>query len=403
MGMIETLPHDTRRAPDAAAPYFGALDGFRGLLALLVAVYHTPWESWFNNTSFMDQGTVLIDLFFVFSGFLMFHLYGAKIKNGYDARRFIWRRVARLYPIHFVMTMVFLAFALARLAAHEVGLSTHEVGEILPFQPGSNESLWSLYTNLTLTQAMGTHDSLTFNPPSWTISVEFFAYFVFAAMLIWAKPKRGWHFGLIGLGVIGLYCGLAAVKPNMDITYDLAFFRCLAGFFTGVIAAHIYGVMQKRKSGLSQINGWRTNGLEVFALLAYILFTAYCGGKDQFFVGAVAFIFVLIFAHDRGIISRFMMAPVFKYLAKISYSVYMIHVFVAIFADAAAERIIGRILGDARWHDSAIWGDLYLVPYLVVVIGLSHLSVRYIEGPGGRLIMRFAQRLMAKRNQTVTD
>jgi len=394
--MSGTTTHQSGGKIATPAPYFGALDGFRGLLALLVAVYHTPWESWFNNTAFMDQGTVLIDLFFVFSGFLMFHLYSDRIQTGMDARKFIWRRVARLYPIHFVMTMVFLAFALARLLSHKIGISVHEAGEILPFHAGAKESLWSLYTNLTLTQAMGTNDSLTFNPPAWTISVEFFAYFVFAAMLLWARPKRGWHFGLIAVAVVGLYAGLASMKPNMDITYDLAFWRCLAGFFTGVIAARIYGHMQARGSGISQLSGLRAHGLEIFTLSAYLLFTGFCGGKDQFFVGAVAFIFVLVFAHDRGVVSKIMMAPVFRYLAKISYSVYMIHVFVAICADVAAERIIGGWVGNPQWHDSAIWGDLYLLPYLIVVIGLSHLSVRYVEGPGARLIGSFAKRLHSK-------
>jgi len=379
-------------SPYRHGEYFGALDGFRGLLALLVAVYHTPWESWFNNTAFMDNGTVLIDLFFVFSGFLMFTLYGTKINSVKDGRAFIWRRIARLYPIHFFMTMVFLAFALVRILAHKVGLSVHEPGEILPFMAGAQENWSTLVSNLTLTHAMGLHESLSFNPPSWTISVEFFAYFVFCAVLLWARPHKAIHFFLItGLVAFG-YAFLASQKPNMDITYDLAFIRCLCGFFTGVIAAEFYKKTKERTHKKNLKLNTKSHFLEVLILVMYIVFTMLFGGKLQFFVGIVVFGFVLIFAHDRGFISRFMMQPVFQYLAKISYSVYMIHVIIAIFFDVLAERFLAGFFGQ-NWHDTAIWGDLYIFPYLIAVIAASHICVKYIEQPGGRLIRNFSKRI----------
>lgn len=62
--------------------YFGALDGFRGLLAIMIAIYHTMWLSHFNNSDLFTTGPVLVDMFFVFSGFLMFTLYDGKISNG---------------------------------------------------------------------------------------------------------------------------------------------------------------------------------------------------------------------------------------------------------------------------------------------------------------------------------
>lgn len=372
--------------------YYGALDGFRGLLALLVAIYHTPWGSWFNGTDFMNNGTVIIDLFFVFSGFLMFRLYGDHITDAQAGKRFIWRRFGRLYPIHFVMTMVFLGFAVARIVAHKVGISVHEVGEILPFSAGAQEGWGSLVSNLTLTHAMGTQDSLTFNPPSWTISVEFFTYFVFAAMLIWAKPTKRMHFVAITAAIAGIYAALASAKPNMDITYDLAFFRCLAGFFTGVVAAHLFKPSHAPKGQ----GGAKSTLIEAAMLVSYIGFVALMGGKLQFLVGIFAFGFVMIFARDAGAISRVMMAPVFRYLAKISYSVYMIHVIIAIFFDILAERLLAGFWG-MGWNDMGLWGDLYLIPYLLVVIGASHLTQKYIEVPGAKLIAAASKRGTAAR------
>lgn len=368
-----------------SAEYFGALDGFRGLLALLVAIYHTPWGSQLNATAFLNQGAVIIDLFFVFSGFLMFTLYGRRMTTQAQAKSFLWRRFARLYPVHFVMTIVFLVFALARLMAHKIGIAAQDVGEILPFEAGSPETLYSLITNLSLTQAMGLHDSLTFNPPAWTISVEFFAYFTFAAMLLWLPPKRVWHFALISTGIVTLYAFLASVKPDMNITYDYAFWRCLGGFYTGVVGAEIYRHLKpKFKTQTDNLaSGAKVHLLEVLVLGAFVAFVIYMPNKLQFFVAPFCLLFVVVFAFDKGVISRVMMARPFVFLARISYSVYMVHVILAISADIFATKVLSRYFGE-RWHDVGFNGDLYLVPYLIAVIIAGYMLQRYVEAPAAK-------------------
>ena len=375
--------------------YFGALDGFRGVLALLVAIYHTPWGSQFNDTAFLNQGAVIIDLFFVFSGFLMFTLYGQRMSTGAQAKTFLWRRFARLYPVHFVMTMVFLAFALARLFAHKAGIATTDVGEILPFHEGAPETLYSLLTNLSLTQAMGLHGSLTFNPPAWTISVEFFAYFVFAAMLLWLPPKKLSHFALIGVGVAGIYTFLSRVKPDMNITYDYAFWRCLAGFYTGVIGAEIYRRIKTRQSHHSREATPTSHILEIIALSAFTGFVIYLPGKMQFFVAPFALLFVIVFAFDRGFISKLMMARPFVFLARISYSVYMVHVIIAIAADIFAAKFLSRLFGE-RWHDVGFNGDVYLIPYIIGVIIAGYLLQRFVETPAAIWLGKMPKRRRAK-------
>ncbi len=368
------------------AIHFGALDGFRGVLALAVAVFHTGWASNINSTTFFKNGPVILDLFFVFSGFLMFFLYGQRLNTPKDATSFLKRRFARLYPLHIFMAFVFLLFAAARLFAHKTGISVLEEGEILPFQPGSSENFFSFLTHLTLTNSMGLTDSLTFNPPAWTVSVEFFAYFVFLVMFMYKRPTRTWHFGMIALGVAGIYWGLSLVKPNMDITYDLGFFRCLAGFFTGVltawsflkIKAHAKSVKPARNTLL---NAAMPTVLEVFSLGLLVCFVIYMPGKLQFFIAPVAFTFALVFAFDGGLISRIMSVRPLLYLAKISYSVYLVHTIFAITINILVERALPQDLITMPW-----FGDFLLLPYLLAVIGASHLTQRYIEVPGQRWV-----------------
>lgn len=371
--MNQTLTTSTTTKP----LYFGALDGFRGVLAVCVAIFHTFWYSHINFTPFFLNGPVIIDLFFVFSGFLMYTLYRNRLSNREQAFTFLKRRFARLYPIHIFMLLVFIAFALVRVWAHKAGVSVQEPGEILPFQAGSSESFFSIFTHLTMTHSMGLSAGLTFNPPSWTISVEFFTYFVFLLVFLRFPPTKHRHFMFISLCICLIYIGLSLLKPNMDITYDLGFFRCLAGFFTGLVASWLYGIWMEKGTVLASARASTMTALEIIVLGAFVCFVIYMPGKLQFFVGPFAFVFVLVFAFDGGLVSKFMSLRIFRYLAKISYSVYMVHTIFAIFFQVVGSRLVPSIMTTGGWT-----GDLLLIPYLMTVIAFSHFTWRFIERPG---------------------
>ena len=386
---------NTAKKPYGHNEYFAALDGFRGLLALFVAVYHTIWFSNINSLAFFNNGAVIIDLFFALSGFLMFRIYDGKLHNGTQAKDFMKRRFARLYPLHFFMLMIFVAFAVLRLVAHKVGIASHEAGEILPFTPGAQEGWGSLFSHLTLTHAMAVNDSLTFNPPAWTISAEFFTYFVFVALMLWARPKKHIHFIGLGVCVAVIYVLLSQLKPTMDITYDYAFFRCVAGFSTGVIAARLFAALKPKADGLKADN--RTLPLtlmEALILVSSTLFVIYCGGKMQFLVAPLLLVFMVVFAFDGGLFSRFMGAKPFRYLAKISYSTYMTHVIISIAFSIFGSKILVKVIPD--WNESVWAGDALILVYLAAVIVFSHFTYHFVEVPGGRFIRNFNRKTPAK-------
>jgi len=372
--------------PKTSYEYFSALDGARGALAILIAIYHTIWTTHINATPLMNNGPVLVDLFFVFSGFLMFRLYQGRLKTTSDGRDFIKRRFARIYPLHFFMLMVFVVFQVMRVLSHKVGISVMEPGEILPFQPGAPESLGSFFANLTLTQSLGLFDSLTFNPPAWTVSVEFYAYFVFLAMMLWAQPRKTGHFVIIAGGVAALYFALSRVKPDMNFTYDLGFWRCLAGFYTGVVTAWIYGLMHTKISEAKR--GARFTALECMTVAVLFGFVIYCPGRLQFFLAPVAMLFVLVFAAGKGHISTWLSSRLALYLGKISYSIYLVHVIVSIVFSVFAERLLPGLIGE-QWNATGLGGDLLLIPYLAVVIGVSHWTYHKIEKPGQKAILEY--------------
>jgi peptidoglycan/LPS O-acetylase OafA/YrhL len=356
--------------------YYAAMDGFRGILSVVVAIYHTAWISHPQAWRFFENGPVIIDLFFAFSGFLMWRLYSERLKSGADMKKFMKRRFARLYPLHIFMILVFLAFAVARLLAHKIGLAEQTPGEILPFQNGSLDNWFSLLQNLTMTNAMGFSEALTFNPPSWTIGAEFYTYIIFAAMMVWFKPKLKVHFILITACIGLIYVYLSRLKPDMNITYDYGFLRCIAGFYSGILAAVCF---PKIRLILQRLSSASATMLEAFVIVASILFVIYLPGKAQFFIGLIVFAFVVVFASDRGVVSKFMSHSIFQYLAKISYSVYLVHTIIAIVFGIFLKILYGAL--PTGWI-----GDAWLALYLCVVIGVSHCTYHLIELPGGKFL-----------------
>lgn len=79
---------------------FVALDGLRGVAALLVVLYH--YQASVGYEALMPSGYLAVDLFFLISGFVIGHAYEWKLLNQLTFRAFIEIRLIRLYPL-FIM------------------------------------------------------------------------------------------------------------------------------------------------------------------------------------------------------------------------------------------------------------------------------------------------------------
>ena len=75
---------------------FSALDSFRGICALLVALFHLSAASHFFYLPFVRNAGIFVDFFFVLSGFVLAHAYSHKIQTAEDLKIFLIRRVGRL-------------------------------------------------------------------------------------------------------------------------------------------------------------------------------------------------------------------------------------------------------------------------------------------------------------------
>ena len=85
-------------------PHYPALDGIRGVAILLVVIYHN--FGFINKYFFL--GWLGVDLFFVLSGFLITDILLSTVGSPNYLRNFYIRRVLRIFPLYFLMLIVFL-------------------------------------------------------------------------------------------------------------------------------------------------------------------------------------------------------------------------------------------------------------------------------------------------------
>lgn len=340
-----------------------ALEGLRGVAALLVALYHAGRET-LHAFGLVNNAWLCVDVFFVVSGFVMSHVYGRRLSGGSEAASFLVKRVGRLYPLHVVTLASIIAVTygvqLLKLALLATGLHT-------PSTPPEFDALdlWPLVTNLLLIQSMGVHDQLTYNYPAWSISTEFWTYVLFALTALAVSVRRRPALWLV-CAVAGI--AVLLVQPRhheISMTYDYGWFRCVYGFFLGALLPPFVPRLRRLPAKL-------LGAFQVAALVAAVtaIWTAHLVPRLTFAYPALFALLVLAVATDSGPVARWLARPSLQWLGKVSYSTYMVHVTVG---------VVTRPL--TSWLPSPWDAWIQLPLYTAAVLGTAALTYRYVEAP----------------------
>lgn len=175
---------------------YEVLDSLRGFAAIAVVLFH-------GRQTFGDLlpgGYLAVDFFFMLSGFVMHHAYGRQLDGGLTARRFMIKRVQRLYPVYALG--VFLAVILA-IAAGRFSTGTFAAAVVgitgLPFPP--------VAFNFTL---------YPINGPAWSLLYELIANLLM--VLFWVRLTRLSLIFVCALGAMAL----ATLSPGLgSLDYGL--------------------------------------------------------------------------------------------------------------------------------------------------------------------------------------
>src|SRR6218665_3963605 len=177
------LPDDQKIHPilsrTTAMKRFQVLDSFRGLFAMAVVVYHSHALSTFTEFTFFRNAYYFVEFFFVLSGFVLYHTYAERLRDREQLRRFVITRTARLYPLHVVMLLVFIAIEGLKVAVEHRGMMFSAASFSGPRSPQE------ILPNLLLVQSWWpSFNPLSFNYPAWSISVEYYLYMIFAVITL---------------------------------------------------------------------------------------------------------------------------------------------------------------------------------------------------------------------------
>jgi peptidoglycan/LPS O-acetylase OafA/YrhL len=354
---------------------FRALDGWRGIAAPLIAIFHFHIDSPISTSLFVRHSWMLVDFFFVLSGFVITHAYAGRLPTAEVRVTFFKRRFARLWPLHVTMLGLFILLEFYRYATTGAGFT-------------GDRSMFAIFTNLTLLQSMHFHEQLTWNTPSWAVSTEFYTYIVFALLCGEAltATRRVAASLLVIAGSLGVLIFVS--RYGMHETFDFGFFRCLYGFFAGVITYEAWRRWQPRM-------GTIVEGAAAAIVVVYLLIAPGHAVAEYFAVPVFAVV-VFVFAGNGGAISRLLATPALGKMGQWSYAIYLVQMFIITLIFSALDSFHAGVTGFERDGSeevilhNAFTADAVMLLYLAVVIGVGALAWRFIEMPGQRLFQRQA-------------
>lgn len=369
--------------------FIPSLTPLRGIAALTLVLFHAHLLmarlADNHQTLFFSKLYLMVDFFFVLSGFILYHVYGHYFTNTVTRSsysKYILARFARIYPLHFFMLLVVIGLYMVMLANK------------IPMQ-GVLARIFdptALPSNITLLHAVIGFDEATWNTPSWSISVEWVTYLFFPFImryLISGSAAYKWMmaiFVLVGNLAVMYYFQPALLTRRMewlgkipgfephwntiDVITGPALIRCLCSFTAGLLAYELYKREWNKKllsSGLWFVLGW------LILIIGWHF--------DQLPDAITPFIFasiILVAANNNGKLKTILNIAPLTWLGNISYSLYMVHMPI-VFSFLVAKMINPAPADTGPIPFSTAWMIAFILMALSIL--LATITYYFIEKP----------------------
>ncbi len=314
---VDHRPHAVSGARDATAPERrGRLVGVqagRGVAALLVVLVHGShmiqrdipqlgyWPLW-GGFKFGHAG---VDFFFVLSGFIICYVHHNDIGAPHRLTRYLWRRITRIYPTYWIITLFLIAYNLLH-------------------HPDRPIALGDAVASLLLVH----HDQDPILGPAWTLEHEVLFYLIFAVAILNRRLGVALFASWMALVVAGLFIPL----KNETLLFLSSFFH--VQFLMGIGCAYVVltgRIRFPRMVAAAGIVGFLATGLlEDVGVLGFSSITGH------FFYGSFASLIIvgIALAELRGSLRVGRIGALF---GDASYALYLVHI---IFNGWTAEALI---------------------------------------------------------------
>lgn len=309
-------PRDARL--ERPVRYIRSHAALRGVAALLVVAYHLQFGASHRlaietATPFFERGYLLVDLFFILSGFVISLTSDAdrtRPFTGQEVRQFYAARVARIYPLH----LFCLCFVVAATLALAQLRQWHHPGAPAPWIDAG--AARSLVAELFLVQAW-IPGAPHWNIPSWSISAELVAYAAFPLILVLRARLPRLAPWLLAFLPLAFYLSVLLGSGSLDIIAGLAPLRCLGGFMIGIILYDLRHATASWSDGM-------VAGCQLVAVAGIVAVLA-TRCPDPVVIPPFALLVIATW-QDRGPVPRLLRHRVFSRSGELSYSIYLTHV-----------------------------------------------------------------------------
>ncbi|QHB84876.1 acyltransferase family protein (plasmid) [Aeromonas veronii] len=355
---------------------FEALDAFRGICALSVVVLHMRLIGSITELSFFRGSSILVEFFFVLSGFVLTH--GYAYKDNLKFSTFMKSRFFRLYPLHLFMFFVMFTLEIGKLLAYKFG------GFVFNNIPFTNAfAIQEIIPNLLLIQSWTPYtDPHTFNYPSWSISIEFYMYALFFGSIVTCRKN------MVAAWIVSSLAAFVLIYSQSSLLTSEVL-RGISCFFGGAFTYHLFV-----RTSAFKLNRAVGTGIEIL-LLSMIVIVVQSTFDQRSSVASMLFmVTVFFFAFEFGAISRILNAKPFQVIGKLSYSIYMTHAAIlfclistAVIVQKATGIPFAPMIEGMRNLDfgGAIINNSIVLIIIVIVIAISSITYKYIELAGQRL------------------
>lgn len=335
---------------------FGVMNGLRGVAALLVVVFH--WS--FRDLLHLEHAYIVVDLFFVLSGFVIAYSYDGRLLGRLSAADFFILRMIRLYPLYFFGT--FISFVLifvsivvnGRLIESKSGLldSVPFALLMLPSPPGASDLAKSYLYPL--------------NNPAWSLFFELSVNIAYAVTIRWWTLKNLTILvACVGTVLVGhlVYTGDLYGDGGINwASFHMGFIRVLYSFPFGVL---IYRLYQKGFVLPSVPAAFIVAALPLLLMLPASIVVPF-----NVLIALPALVALAANSAPTGAFGTLCNA-----LGAASYAVYAVH--------DPLHGIISQAINKVGLASGQIWADAILI---VIIVPVGLLLDRFYDGPVRRLL-----------------
>ena len=343
---------------------FVMLDGVRGVAAIMVLILHGAMT--FPNAFLM------VDLFFMLSGFVLAHGYGERIDSWHGKRRFVIGRLIRIYPLYLVGCMI-----------------------ALPAATGMAIFGWNYFNLPVLGLAVVTapffimlpYDGYTIplNPPGWSLAFELIANALF--LVTGMRMRR--ILLIIPISALLLLWGMHLYEGGVTGWHSFwgVFPRTFFSFFTGVVLYRLW-------RGPNILPRLRVPALLLLA--AVVAMCVYTPDHFRNYQAAAVFLLnpaIIWIGANTAVSGR--TANFCTYLGALSYGVYVLHVPIIMLVEGIQFLLTGGAADSYMPNGSTAWISIPLS-----LIAAHLLTFRFEIPLRRRLAARFLPRAVAHGSAT---